>query len=370
VSLWIIVGGQFGSEGKGKIAAVITQRDDVDICIRCGGPNSGHSFVAGDGTTKLVRQVPTGFVNPRTRLLIPAGALIDLKVLTDEMQALRLDADRVGIDRNAMIIEELDRETEARLALRERLSSTLCGVGAAVARRALRGAEVRLARDAATAQCWLREFLTDVSAEANEAVDRGKKVLIEGTQGFGLSLYHSKEYPKATSRDTTAAGFLSEVGLSPRLVTEIVVVFRTFPIRVAGEQAGTLGHEITWELLQAESGCPYPVREFTSVTKKTRRVGRFDWDLAESAVRMNRPTRLAINCIDYLDFSDRGISAIADLTARSRVFIRDLEARFAVPVVYVGTGPELSNVLIKNVLHPAPALHRNSRTYDPVPASR
>ena len=69
---------------------------------------------------------------------------------------------------------------------------------------------------------WLADLITDVSEEANFALDHGKKVLVEGTQGFGLSLYHSDSYPKATSRDTTAAGFLSEVGLSPMLVSEIV----------------------------------------------------------------------------------------------------------------------------------------------------
>jgi adenylosuccinate synthase len=366
----VVVGGQFGSEGKGKIAAVITQHEDIDICIRCGGPNSGHSFVAADGVTMLVRQVPTGFVNPRTRLLIPAGGLIDLNVFTAEIHTLGLDARRVGIDRNAMIVEDSDRETEARLGLRERLSSTLCGVGAAVARRALRGADVRLARDAATKEKWLRDFLTDVSSEANEALDHGKKVLVEGTQGFGLSLYHSQEYPKATSRDTTAAGFLSEVGLSPRLVSDIVVVFRTFPIRVAGEQAGTLRNEITWEMLQEESGSPYSLHEFTSVTRKMRRVARFDWDLAESAVRMNRPTKLAINCVDYFDYADHGRRLIAELSERSRHFIADLEARFSVPVVYVGTGPELSSVLITNAPAGAAVPNQGWPAFDPVTATR
>ncbi|MGE0406479.1 MAG: adenylosuccinate synthetase [Candidatus Korobacteraceae bacterium] len=88
MSLWVVVGGQYGSEGKGKISAFITLREDIDICIRCGGPNSGHSFVAEDGTTKLVRQLPTGFVNPKTRLLVPAGALIDLEVLKHEIDTL------------------------------------------------------------------------------------------------------------------------------------------------------------------------------------------------------------------------------------------------------------------------------------------
>jgi adenylosuccinate synthase len=140
--------------------------------------------------------------------------LVDIDVLRDEIGSLGLNADRVGIDRNAMVITPDDREHERRLAMGERLSSTLCGVGSAVARRALRTGDVDLAAGAATNHDWLRPFLTDVSAEANSAVDAGKKVLIEGTQGSGLSLYHTLYYPKATSRDTNAAGFVSEVRLA------------------------------------------------------------------------------------------------------------------------------------------------------------
>src|SRR5260370_39832410 len=124
--------------------------------------------------------------------------------------------------------------------MRERLSSTLCGVGDAQSRRVLRSEGARLAKDVSHEYPWMSEHLTDVSDEVNTALDREKKVLIEGTQGFGLSLYHSDHYPKTTSRDTTAAGFLSEVGVSPCRVTEIVAVFRTFPIRVAGEKCGPL----------------------------------------------------------------------------------------------------------------------------------
>jgi adenylosuccinate synthase len=240
VSVWVVVGGQFGSEGKGKISAIITLQEKIDLCIRCGGPNSGHSFQKPDGKLVLLRQVPTGFVRPQTRLLIPAGGLVELEVLRSEIEALGLDATRVGVDRNAMVITTADRERERELGLSDRLSSTLCGVGSAVARRALRTGDVQLAANVTTTQDWLRPYITDVCAEANRAVDSGKKVLIEGTQGSGLSVYHSAFYPKATSRDTNAAGFISEVGLSPRLVTEIVVVFRTFPIRVAGAQAGPL----------------------------------------------------------------------------------------------------------------------------------
>lgn len=341
MSLWVVVGGQFGGEGKGKISAFITAAEEIDICIRCGGPNSGHTFVADDGSTVLLRQLPTGYIRPQTRLLIPAGALIDPEVLKYELDLLRLDPKRVGVDRNAMIIEQSDRDRESHLQLRDRLSSTLCGVGSAVARRALRGTDVTLAGQYAGEVPWLAELITDVSEEANSALDRGKKVLVEGTQGFGLSLYHSHSYPKATSRDTTAAAFLSEVGLSPLLVTEIVLVCRTFPIRVAGEQAGPLKDEITWEILQNESGYSHPIHEMTTVSKKLRRVGRFDWELARSATAFNRPTMVAINGLDYISSENEGAGSFSQLSQSAREFIIALESDLAVPVSFCGTSPSI-----------------------------
>ena len=366
VSVWVVVGGQFGSEGKGKVSAIITLQEEIDICIRCGGPNSGHSFQKQNGEIVLLRQLPTGFVRPQARLLIPAGALVDLAVLRSEIESLGLDASRVGIDRNAMIISEDDKEHERHIRLGERLSSTLCGVGSAVARRALRGDDVELATDVAIREEWLRPFVTNVTIEANAAVDSGKKLLVEGTQGSGLSLYHSCSYPKATSRDTNAAGFLSEVGLSPRVVSEIVLVFRTFPIRVAGDQAGPLRDELTWEQLRDESGSPEPLHEYTSVTHKLRRVGRFDWDAARQAVMLNRPTRLALSFADYLGFENRGARCLTDLNVRARLFLDELE-EFCVPVRYVGTGPQLSQTIL-SVSH-APGTPSHDLPVNQQPAS-
>jgi adenylosuccinate synthase len=348
MSVWVVVGGQFGSEGKGKISAIITLQEGIDVCIRCGGPNSGHSFQDRNGKLILLRQLPTGFVRPQTRLLIPAGGLVDLDVLRSEIEMLGLDPGRVGVDRNAMIITTTDREEERRLALGERLSSTLSGVGSAVARRALRTSDVELASGAAVRQEWLRPFIADVSAEANSAVDSGKKVLLEGTQGSGLSVYHTSIYPKSTSRDTNAAGFLSEVGLSPRVASEVIVVFRTFPIRVAGQQAGPLNEEITWEQLQTESNSPLPLHEYTSVTRKLRRVGRFDWHAAARSVMLNRPTQLALNFMDHLDFQNSVAVEFPELSPNARAFVGRLEG-FGVPVRHIGTGPRLGD----NIAMPA-----------------
>lgn len=343
MSLWVVVGGQYGSEGKGKVSAFITKQENIDICVRCGGPNSGHSFVDETGKTIVLRQLPTGFVNPRTRLLIPAGALIDPRVLEQEIDFLKLPPGRIGIDRKCFVIEEKDREREQSLGLRERLSSTLCGVGAAQSRRVLRGEDARLAEDVSREYPWMNEYLIDVSDEVNTALDSEKKVVVEGTQGFGLSLYHSEHYPKTTSRDTTAASFLSEVGVSPLLVTEIVVVFRTFPIRVAGEQAGPMKNEITWEQVQQESGYPHSIEERTSVTNKIRRVARFDWELARKAISLNKPTRVAINGLDLLNYTNVGASNLKSLERKSLQFIEKMTDLLGEKPLYLGTGPRLAD---------------------------
>jgi adenylosuccinate synthase len=347
MSLWVVVGGQYGSEGKGKVAAYITRRENIDICVRCGGPNSGHSFVDEMGNTIILRQLPTGFVNSRTRLLIPAGGLIDPLVLKNEIKALAIPPERIGIDPKSFVITKEDREKETKLKLRERLSSTLCGVGAAVSRRVLRGDEAKLVRDVVGEYAWLEPMIVQggVSSEINTALNLGEKVLIEGTQGFGLSLYHSEYYPHATSRDTTASAFLSEVGVSPKMVTEIVVVFRTFPIRVAGQQAGPLKDEITWEQLRVESGYPHIIEERTSVTNKVRRVARFDWDAAKIAATVNRPSRLAINGLDYLNYKNHSIKSVDLLTAEARAFTERLSALCLCSASYLGTGPTASRII-------------------------
>ena len=181
----------------------------MDVVVRCGGPNSGHT-VDVNGERYELRSLPSGFINPGTRLLLAAGCLINPEILLTEIKSTGIDPKRVGVDRHAGIISPVEGEEEGKLRLRDRLGSTLSGTGIGVSNRVLRKPEFKLAKDIPE----LQEFLTDVSAEVNAVLDKGGKVLVEGTQGFGLSVYHSPHYPYATSRDTTASGFLSEVGVT------------------------------------------------------------------------------------------------------------------------------------------------------------
>ena len=356
MSVWVVIGGQFGSEGKGKIAAAIVRQEKIDICVRCGGPNSGHCVIDDDGNIRALRQIPTGFLRHETRLLIPSGGLIDLEVLKSELDLLKLGPDRVGVDRHAMVVEQQDRSAELDLGLRARISSTLSGVGSAVSRRVLRGENVNLAENAAQTAVWLRPYLSDVSEEVQAGIDRGRKVLVEGTQGFGLSLYHSSFYPKSTSRDTTASGFLSECGISPVQVTEIVLVMRTYPIRVAGDQAGPLLSETDWKTVEVESKSPRPIAEYTTVTGKLRRIGSFDIEMVRRAARLNRPTRLAVNFLDYLSFDDRRATHVSELSEKSRTFLGQVSRELSIPVRYVGVGPKLEETLFLDGKVPTSAI--------------
>lgn len=339
MAVTVVVGAQYGGEGKGKIVAHLALRDNADFVVRCGGPNSGHTVYFGNKIYKP-RLLPAGFVNPRSRLLLAAGCIINPRILLDEIEQAGIDPKRVGVDRNAVIITEQDSEAEQELGLRTRIGSTLSGTGAGVIKRIMRDGSAVLASETIE----LKDFITDVSQEINNGINQGKHCIVEGTQGFGLSLYHTSCYPYATSRDTTASGFLSEVGLSPRLVTAIVMCVRTYPIRVEGN-SGPLKDEITWQRLRKLSGYPRDVSEFTTVTGRLRRIAMFDIDFVNRAVMVNKPTEIALHGADYLDFANQGRSDYQDLTTNTKKFIEDLENITQVQVSIIGTGPEQQEIL-------------------------
>ena len=331
MSVTVVVGGQFGSEGKGKICAHLAMTDNVDYMVRCGGPNSGHTVDVG-GRKYQLRQVPAGFINPHTRLLIAPGALINPKVFLDEIEECGLDRSRIGIDYNSGVIEDTDVESEKSLELYGRLGSTGSGVGSAVSRRVLRDADFCLAKDHPA----LGEFITSVRGELSDAVRRNKSVVVEGTQGFGLSLYHADKWPFRTSRDTTAHSFLGEVGLGVRNF-DVIMAIRTYPIRVAGN-SGPLPNEVTWEHVQRQSKCPYQVEEFTTVTRQLRRVAEFDWDVVDQAVLANSPTMIALHGVDYIDHFNYSVREWERLTSSAQKFADRIEQRYDIPVSFVGTG--------------------------------
>lgn len=294
----IVVGGQFGSEGKGKIAHYVARTASARAVVRVGGPNSGHTVYSDDGKKYIFQHLPTAAILPDVLCVLATGSYIDVSRLLHEVELCKLDSKRLKVDPNAVVITEQDCVDEHLVGLRAGIGSTLTGTGAAVLNRISRTRPVRFAKDVA----GLQPYLADTKELLSHMLECGDRVVIEGTQGFGLSVLHTPHYPYATSRDTTAAGFLSEVGLSPLDVDDVVLVLRAFPIRVPGN-SGPLANEITWDQLTQESGAHDLIQEMTSVTKTVRRVARFDEGIVRKAIRSNRPTRIALNHLDYFDWT-------------------------------------------------------------------
>jgi len=328
----IVVGGQYGSEGKGKVVALLASRSNSPWLVRCGGPNSGHTVTI-DGKDVILRQVPSCSEPHRATFCIAAGCAIDEAVLIRELELLSIDRQRIIVDPRAVIVTEQDRESERR-ELSE-IASTCSGTGAASVRRMSRGSDVSLAKasNAVLSRCRVET----VAPLLHRVLDDGGDVIVEGTQGFALSLLHGPDYPFVTSRDTTAAGFAMEVGLSPRLINEILMVVRTFPIRVGGS-SGPFARETSWDEIAKLSGAPQVFPEYTSVTKRLRRVAEFDIEAVKLACHYNRPTSLAVMGLDRIEYANTGATKTSGLTQKARTFLEDLQLATTIPVEFAGTG--------------------------------
>jgi adenylosuccinate synthase len=332
MAVTVVVGGQYGSEGKGKVVALTAARLKEPWVVRCGGPNSGHSLTLG-GKQVVLRQVPAAAGHRNAVLLLSAGCAIDEQVLLSEVRDLGLPKEQVVVDPRAVLIDDSDRLAEKAIA--ERIGSTGSGTGAALVRRMTRLPDVRLAVHSELLHNNVR--VESVAPLLHAHLDKGGDVVVEGTQGFGLSLLHGPDYPHVTSRDTTAAAFASEVGLSPRQVSEIVMVIRTWPIRVGGP-SGDLPQEVTWEEVQRVSGAPEVYPEYTSVTNRLRRVARFDLADVKRACDYNRAVQLALMGLDRLDYRNYRASSWSGLTPAAQAFVCSLEKECQVRVGWVGTG--------------------------------
>jgi len=319
----VVVCGFFGDTGKGKVISYLALKDRIDVAARAGvGPNAGHTVVY-EGKEYKMRMLPSAFVYDRCRLLMGAGVLINPEVLLKEIQLIGCEH-RVGIDPQCAIIEKKHIEADRKGHLAESIKTTGSGTGPCNAERALR--EVRLARDTAE----LRKFLTDAPLEVNTAICEGKNVLIEGTQGTYLSLFHGT-YPYCTSKDVTASAACSDVGVGPTKVDDVVLVFKAYTTRV-GE--GPLPNELSWEEAERRGWA-----EVATVTGRRRRAAPFNYELAKRAVMLNAATQAAVTKIDVMFPECKGAQSYKELSRKAREFVENIEREIKIPVTLIGTGP-------------------------------
>ena len=331
-----VVGGQYGSEGKGVIVSHLSA--GADCAVRTGGPNAGHS-IKHEGRVWKMRSIPCSWINPRCALIIGPGAVLNPAVLIKEADALEEAGysirKRLLIDQRATIITADDVVAEAGAGLEEGIGSTLEGVGYARIRR--------IGRDP---HDWVSAkrledhgFTVGDTLSAVNAVAVIGDLLLEGTQGYGLSLT-TGDWPFVTSHNTTAAQLQADAGLGLMDTFETMIVYRSFPIRVGGNSGPMFG-EMEW------SDFPGVEPERTTVTNRVRRIGHFDWDMAKEAAMVNGASEQALTFADYLDPSIAGTTSWAALTPPVREFIDKLESSHGIPVALVGTGgPDWSVIAV------------------------
>lgn len=343
-----VVGGQFGSEGKGLVVGEIAKRYGVHV--RVGASNAGHTVYV-DGEKHVVQSIPVAaYANPDAMLILGPGALISMEILVAEInrnvawrQANGHGDLRLIIDPRAHVITDEHIEAEANTDLAERIGSTSTiskeGIGTATAARVMRQENCLrmgdLTIDPATG-VEVRDTIEFIDAYRG---DVGKHVLLEGTQGTGLSLT-TGDFPYVTSRNPTASGLAADAGIGPRDITNVIMVLRTFPIRVAGKSGpfGPGSQELTFD----EIGVP---PEKTTVTKLQRRIATFSMLQAQQAALINSANRVVLTFGDYIapsianktkleesDGDDYRVGRLMGMTQRIEVATRTT-------VIGVGTGP-------------------------------
>jgi adenylosuccinate synthase len=332
----VVVGTQWGDEGKGKLTDLLA--GDMDVVVRYqGGHNAGHRIVV-EGEAFALQLVPSGILYPHITPVIGNGVVVDPAVLLEELDALEakgIDTARLVVSGNAHLImpyhQELDRVTERYLG-KNALGTTRRGIGPAYADKATRvGLRVqdlldakifrqkldvalkeknavlsrvynRLPLDAdEIAERYLGQYAPRVAPMVgdsvgliHEALDGGRNILMEGAQATFLDLDHGT-YPFVTSSNPVAGGACTGTGLGPRDISRVIGIAKAYVTRVGAGPFPTELADDTGELL-VERG-----HEFGTNTGRRRRCGWFDAVMLRQAVRLNSMTEVALTKLDVLD---------------------------------------------------------------------
>ena len=340
-SVKVIVDLQYGSTGKGLIVGYLAEQEGPDTVITAWAPNAGHTYISSTGRKFIHTHLGNGVVSPfLKRIMLGPGSLINPQQLLDEMKACEdlLEDVTVMIHPHAAIVTQQHIEEEA--GPMTKIGSTKKGVGAAMIQRIRRDPDdLNIA-----ANCLALKGLVTTVQEYRDALTRARNVLVEGAQGYGLSMYHGF-YPYTTSRDVSTWQILADSGIpyemlfgaSGRTIVEVIGTCRTYPIRVAnrydteGTQVGYSGPcyddqvEISFEDIGQKT-------ELTTVTKLPRRIFTFSAKQIAEAISYNGTRKVFLNFVNYVR-EERELASI----------IKVIEEKDAI-VGWVGTGPAYKDV--------------------------
>jgi adenylosuccinate synthase len=335
----VVVGAQWGDEGKGKIVDLLAERADV-VARYQGGNNAGHTLVIGEETYKL-RLVPSGILYPGTLCVLGNGCVIDPEVLIEELDGLiarGVDVSGIRISGNAHLIMPwhriIDADSELQLG-RLQIGTTRRGIGPAYADKALRvgirvqdvldekilrlkiqtalsvkNLELRklhhhrpLDKDELTVAMLghaerIRPFIADTSLLIHQALQAGRSVLAEGAQATLLDIDHGT-YPFVTSSNPVAGGVCTGLGVGPTAVTSVLGVTKAYATRVGAGPFPSEADEDRGAQLRERGG------EYGTVTGRDRRCGWLDLVGLRYAARLNGLTEIAVTKLDVLSMFER-----------------------------------------------------------------
>ena len=373
----VILDSQAGSCGKGKFIGYYAKKHDIGVAIDNFMSNAGHTYEDDELGRVMTQQLPTSIVNPNTSLVIGPESAITPDILFDEMfRYSKIIGDRkVIINPNAVVIKQKHRNTEAKIL---RSGSTFKGCGAARADKVMRQAELfgswweRFKAGEITTEemggkgsdrysKYVVQYLEDhiivmdTMQYVNDAIDNGEHILVEGSQGCDLDINYGLPYPNTTSRQCHAGQLTADCGISPMLVDEVIMIMRPYPIRISnttnlkddkgqtlvtssGDYSGA--EEITWDIVKERCGAPADMEfgEQTTVTKKTRRVFEMNWERLRYVTQLNRPTAIALNFAQYIDWGAYKCTDPDKLPQKVWDFINKVQEVTGVPVKLIGTG--------------------------------
>jgi len=401
----VVLGCQWGDEGKGKIVDLLAAEADWVARFQ-GGANAGHTVYL-DGRKAILHQVPSGILRPAVRCAIGNGVVLDPLALIDELRQIEelgvAWRSRLFISRRAHLVTPLHKALEKAREQDRTIGTTGRGIGPAyedkAGRRGLRGealadpqglaARLReqweacegatggrtrelcgvtdsraLVESFATAAAVLGPLLADVTDLLLDADDAGGRILCEGAQGTLLDIDHGT-YPYVTSSNTSIGGVCTGLGIPPRRIGRVIGVAKAYTTRVGlgpfpTEFAGAMATNF-----RDRAG------EYGATTGRPRRCGWFDAVLVKRSARLNGVDALVVTKLDVLTGVDPlrlatgrdqrgepvyaevagwradlgGVRSLSELPAAAREYVARIAAETAVPVGLVSVGPEREQVL-------------------------
>lgn len=380
------IDGQWGSSGKGKFNALLADMEFPDFAVSHNSVNASHIVVWDDGSEYKFQHLPTSVINPQTKIVMGAGASIDLEQMLKEMKDWELTTDRLFIHPNAVVITPEDIEYEKEHLVR--IASTMTGNGAAAGRKVMRHPSTKTAADFRE----LRDYVRDTSTMIASWLREGKTGILETAQGFELSMDHgglyeqfegfglpykvNRFYPYTTSRNVDPLTFAGMTGVGPRLLGNVLLNLRANPIRVgdgsnnkidgysgvdlSGSSSGAIWpdqREMTWDEISETAGAP--VKEMTSLTKRVRRVFSFSPMQLAHITKIVQPNFITINFVNYTDGNIAGLQGtltraqLKGLYPAVFTLVEFIErkqywagTKYAAKVVWLGTGPKHSDYVV------------------------